>query len=63
MIHEADYTWSFADDIEPTRGLAFAQSYRVRIHHRPAWQCAVIRLLRRFGVDLFEYVIEVEVIE
>lgn len=58
-----EYTWSFGKDIEPTRSIAFAQSYRVHIHHRPSWQCAVIRVLRLFGVDMFEYIIEVEVIE
>lgn len=58
-----EYTWSFGKDIEPTRGVAFAQSYRVRILHRPLWQCAIIRLLRRIGVDMFEFIIEVEVME
>jgi hypothetical protein len=56
-----EYTWSFGKDIEPLRGVVFAQSYSVTIHCRPLWQQRVIRVLAFFGVRIPAYTITVEV--
>lgn len=40
-----------------------AKSYRAILRRRPEWQCYFIRVLRVFGVQVWEYVWQVQVIE